>query len=186
MTKSISDEIKNDSNGKFGRVFVGVISVTTFALLIATAYFATSYERGDGLSNYEREAIAIVAQQNDITVDWNETVETFNNFTVESQREHIILFSLSIDSVHDLITDSQSVIEQWKEIEAPEKHVNSYEIGLDALMAMQDGLILFEEYFQNSLDTMVADQIRADDASAKLTHAKALWQAAAEAAAQEG
>lgn len=163
-----------------------VFSVATFGLLIATAYFATGYERGDNLSSYERDAIEVVAMQNAITGDWNETVEMFNGFNVESQREHIILFSLSLDSVHDLITDSQSVIERWKEIEPPEKHITSYEIALDALMAMQDGLILFEEYFQNSLDTMVADQIRADDASAKLTNAKELWRRAAEAAASEG
>ena len=53
-------------------------------------------------------------------------------------------------------------------------------------MATQDGLILFEEYFQNSVDTLVADQIRADAATAKLVYAAELWRAAAEVAAGEG
>jgi len=57
---------------------------------------------------------------------------------------------------------------------------------LDALRATQDGLILFDEYFQNAIDTLVADQIRSDEASVKLVHAQDLWSQAAAAAANEG
>ena len=85
-----------------------------------------------------------------------------------------------------MITDSQSVINRWNEIEAPDKHVNSYELGLEALMAMQDGLILFEEYFQSSIDTRIADQLQAGEASDQLLYAAELWRAAADMAALEG
>ena len=52
--------------------------------------------------------------------------------------------------------------------------------------AMQDGLILFEEYLQSSTDTRIADQLQAGEASDKLLYAAELWQAAADMAALEG
>ena len=36
----------------------------------------------------------------------------------------------------------------------------SHGIGLEALKATQDGLILFDIFFQSSIDTLVADQIQ--------------------------
>jgi hypothetical protein len=158
----------------------------TVALLVVTVFVATTFVGDRGFSEYETQAFEVVGMQNDITGRWNEMVDTFNSMDVTSQREHVILFSLSLDSIHDLITDSQAVINRWGEIDVPNQHLASYQLGLDALKATQDGLILFEDYFQNSLDTMVADQIRADDATAKLVHAAELWKAAADAAATEG
>ena len=52
--------------------------------------------------------------------------------------------------------------------------------------AMQDGLILFEEYLQSSIDTRIADQLQAGEASDKLLYAAELWRAAADMAALEG
>jgi hypothetical protein len=52
--------------------------------------------------------------------------------------------------------------------------------------AMQDGLILLEEYLQSSIDTRIADQLQAGEASDNLLHAAELWQAAADMAALEG
>lgn len=180
---------KRDRNGKFSRAFVLVMAGATGAMLIATAILLIAIGSGYGdaqLSEYEKQAIAVVAMQNEITGRWNRIVDLFNNSDVTSQRDHIVLFTASLDSVHDLITDSQAVIDEWTEIDAPGEHVSSYQLGLEALMAMQDGLILFEEYFQNSVDTLVADQIRADAATAKLVYAAELWRAAAEVAAGEG
>ncbi|MCZ6538596.1 MAG: hypothetical protein O6922_02065 [Chloroflexi bacterium] len=173
----------------FDRAFVLVMASATVTLLIAVAFVAIVFGRGGAgtqLSEYELQAIEVVSMQNEITVRWNQTVDMFNGSDVSSQLEHVILFTASLDSVHDLITDSQAVINRWTEIDVPDKHVSSYQLGLEALMATQDGLILFEEYFQDSVDTLVADQLRAGEASAKLVHAAQLWQAAAEVAAEEG
>jgi len=41
-------------------------------------------------------------------------------------------------------------------------------------------------FFQDSIDTLVADQIRSDEAAAKLVYARELWDRAAEVAATEG
>ena len=189
MTESMSEMKKRGASGMFGRVFLFAVAGATATLLIATTILAVSFGPGGsdtGLTEYENRAIEVVSMQNEITERWNETVDMFNGSHVTSQQEHIVLFTASLESVHDLITDSQAVINQWTEIDVPDKHVSSYQLGLLALMATQDGLILFEEYFQYSVDTLVADQIRADAAEAKLVYAAELWQAAAEVAANEG
>ncbi len=151
-----------------------------------TIFVAVTYLGVNDVSEYESQAIAVVTMQNEITSRWNQTVDEFNTADVISESDHIVLFSRSPDSVRGLITDSQSVINRWNEIEAPDKHVNSYELGLEALMAMQDGLILFEEYFQSSIDTRIADQLQAGEASDQLLYAAELWRAAADMAALEG
>lgn len=161
------------------------ISVLTFAMLIGGVYFATAFDRGDGLSTYEREAISVVAMQNDISQAWNETVDTFNAASVLSQNDHIVLYTASQISVRSLITDSQAVINRWNAIDVPEEHLASHDIGLEAMKTTQDGLILFDEFFQSSIDTLVADQIQSDRAAAKLVHARELWVQAAELAATE-
>jgi hypothetical protein len=138
------------------------------------------------VSEYESQAIAVVTMQNKITSRWNQTVDEFNATDVILQSDHIVLFSTSLDSARGLITDSQAVINRWNEIEASDKHVNSYELGLEALMATQDGLILIEEYFQSSIDTRIAGQLQAGEASDKLLYAAELWRAAADMAALEG
>lgn len=169
-----------------GRVFLFAIRSGIVAMLIATVFVAVFWNRGDQMSEYESQAIAVVAMQNDVTQRWNAFVDVFNASSVESQSEHVVLFTDSLDSVDVLITDSQAVINKWSELDVPDEHVNSYEVGFEALLAMQDGLILFAEYFQNSVDTLVSDQIRADDAAEKLVHASELWKTAAEIAATEG
>ncbi len=186
MTDAMSEKKKPESGDRFGRGFLLTVFSPTVALLIVALFVAVTYASSNGVSEYEKQAIEVVSMQNDITVRWNETVDAFNDTIVTSQGEHVTLFTLSLGSVHDLITDSQAVINRWQEIDVPDKHLSSYLLGLEALMAMQDGLILFEEYFQNSIDTMVADQIRAERAEAKLVHAAELWQAAADTAATEG
>ena len=176
------------ANGKFGRAFLYVVTGVTMVGLIATVFLATTFGSsgpGSELSEYEKQAIEVVSMQNEITLRWNQTVDMFNSSDVMSQQEHIVLFTNSLDSVHDLITDSQAVINQWTEIDVPDRHVSSYQLGLEALMATQDALILFEEHFQNSVDTLIADQMGADAASAKMVDASKLWQAAADMAATE-
>lgn len=179
-------EQKRDSNSLFGRAFLFAIGGATLALLIGTVFVAVVGSRSGGMTEYERQAIDVVSMQNDITVRWNETVDMFNASEVASEREHIVLFTSSLDSVGVLVTDSQAVINRWRDLDVPDSHVTSYQLGLEALLATQDGLILFEEYFQNSVDTLVSDQIQADYASEKLAHAAELWKAAAEIAATEG
>jgi hypothetical protein len=152
-------------------------SALTFAMLIGGVYFAVGYEKGDGLSTYEREAIAVVVMQNEITDGWNETVDAFNASTITSNADHIELYSMSQTSARTLITNSQAVINRWQAIDVPEAHV-AHGLGLEALKATQDGLTLFDVFFQNSLDTLVADQIRSDEAAAKLAHARDLWEQA--------
>ena len=186
MTQIIPETKQPESNSRFGRAFLLAAFSPTVALLVVTIFVAVTYLNSNGTSEYEKQAIEVVTMQNDITIRWNETVEAFNDTIVTSEGEHVTLFTLSVGSVHDLITDSQAVINRWNEIDVPDEHLSSYLLGLEALMAMQDGLILFEEYFQDSLDTLVADQIRAELAEAKLVHAAELWQAAADAAATEG
>ena len=186
MTDVISEKKMPGSSDRLGRAFLLAVFSPTVALLAVAIIVAVTYANNNSVSEYEKQAIEVVSMQNDITVRWNETVDTFNDTIVFSQGEHVTLFTLSLGSVHDLITDSQAVINRWKEIDVPDEHLSSYLLGLEALMAMQDGLILFEEYFQNSIDTLVADQIRAETAEAKLVHAAELWQAAADAAAIEG
>ena len=189
MTDPSRETEKRNTKSVLSRVNLASAAVATTALLIASVYlgvFIWSSGQGTTLSEYEKQAIDVVSMQNKITARWNQTVDAFNDSTVYTQEEHVVLFSTSLDSVHDLITDSQAVIDQWIEIDVPSEHASSYQLGLQALMAMQDGLILFGEYFQNSIDTLVSDQIRAEEASAKLVYAAELWQAAAEVAATEG
>ncbi len=193
MTQDITTNTGNDSimtneasTPRFGRKFLTVISTLMFAMLIGAIFVATSYEKGDGYSGYEREAIAVVSMQNEITSGWNEMVDTFNIATVLSEDDHVILYTVSQDAARVLISDSQAVINKWQAIDVPEEHVVSHGLGLDALRATQDGLILFDEFFHNAIDTLVADQIRSDEASVKLVHAQDLWSQAAAAAANEG
>jgi len=193
MTQDITTSLDHDSAGsnaesksRFGRAFLTVISTLMFGMLIGAIFMATSYEKGDGLSVYEREAIEVVAMQNDITDGWNQMVDQFNVATVASEADHVALYSTSQATARVLISDSQAVINRWMAIDVPEEHVVSHSIGLDALRTTQDGLILFDEFFQNAIDTLVADQIRSEEASSKLVHAQELWLKAAEAAAQEG
>lgn len=189
MTDLSSETEKQNTNSALSRASLASAATATAALLVASVYlafFIWSGGQSTTLTEYEKQAINVVSMQNEITVQWNQTVDAFNDSTVHTQDEHVVLFSTSLDSVHGLITDSQAVIDRWIEIEVPNEHASSYQLGLQALMATQDGLILFEEYFQNSIDTLVADQIRAEEASAKLVYAAELWQAAAEVAATEG
>ena len=186
MTEEITQPTVNKPTDRFGRLFLMTISVLTFAMLIGGVYFATGYEKGDGLSTYEREAIAVVQMQNEITDGWNQTVDAFNASTILSTDEHIIIYTTSQTSARALIADSQAVINRWRAIDVPEAHTASHGLGLEALKATQDGLILFDVFFQDSLDTLVADQIRSDEASRKLVQAKELWHQAAEVAASEG
>lgn len=186
MTQDIAEPTIEKSSGRFGRLFLMTISLLTFAMLISGVYFATSYDKGDGLTTYEREAIAVVVMQNGITEGWNQTVDMFNASSIGSQDDHIVLYTTSQIAVRTLITDSQSVISHWQAIDVPDEHLASHGIGLEALKATQDGLILFDVFFQNSIDTLVADQIRSDEAAAKLTQARELWQQAAAMAANEG
>jgi hypothetical protein len=91
MTQDITESIDSKRTDRFGRIFIMTISVLTFAMLIGGVYFATAFDRGDGLSTYEREDISVVAMQNDISQAWNETVDTFNAASVLSQNDHIVL-----------------------------------------------------------------------------------------------
>ncbi len=175
-----------ESKPRFGRAFLIVISTLMFGMLIGAIFMATSYEKGDGLSVYERQAIEVVAMQNEITDGWNTMVDEFNVATVASEDDHVVIYSTSQQTARVLISDSQAVINQWMAIDVPEEHAVSHSIGLDALRTTQDGLILFDEFFQNAIDTLVADQIRSEEASNKLVHAQELWLQAAEAAANEG
>lgn len=186
MTDVTVEQNNPESGDRFGRGVLLALLSPSVALLIVTIFVAVTYLAGNGISAYESQAIAVVNMQNEITSRWNQTVDDFNDTHVTSQPEHIALFSTSLDSVHGLITDSQAVINRWNEIDVPIAHENSYQLGLEALMAMQDGLILFEVYFQSSIDTRIADQLQAGEASAKLVYAAELWQAAAEMAAIEG
>jgi hypothetical protein len=193
MTQDITTTTTNDASStedvrspRFGRTFLTVISILMFAMLISSIFIATSYEKGDGLSAYEREAIAVVSMQNEITDGWNGMVDTFNTASVTSVDDHVVLYTLSQETARVLISDSQAVINRWQAIDVPEGHTVSHGLGLDALRTTQDGLILFDEFFQNAIDTLVADQIRSDEASVKLAQAQELWTQAAAAAASEG
>ncbi len=193
MTQDITISTDNEatvgnenSKPRFSRTFLTIISTLMFGMLIGSIFIATSYEKGDGLSVYEREAIAVIAMQNEITDGWNEMVDTFNASTIASEADHVVLYTLSQKSARALISDSQAVINRWSAIDVPEEHVVSHALGLEALRATQDGLILFDEFFQNAIDTLVADQIRSDEASSKLIYARELWAKAAAAAANEG
>ncbi len=176
----------SETSDRSGRGVLLALLSPSVALLIVTIFVAVTYLGVNDVSEYESQAIAVVTMQNEITSRWNQTVDEFNATDVISQSDHVVLFSTSLDSVRGLITDSQAVINRWNEIEAPDKHVNSYELGLEALMATQDGLILLEEYFQSSIDTRIAGQLQAGEASDKLLYAAELWRAAADMAALEG
>jgi hypothetical protein len=163
-----------------------VISIMTFGMLLGGLYFATVYEKGDGLSTYERDAIAVVAMQNSISQKWNEIVDAFETASIGSQADHVVLYSTNQIAIRAMIYDSQAVINRWRAIDVPEEHVVSHGIGLEALRATQDGLILFVIFFQSSIDTLVADQMQSDEAAAKLATARELWERAAAVAATEG
>ena len=186
MTDALPEKKNPESSGRSSRAFLLAVFSPIVALLVVTIIVAVTYVSSNSVSEYEKQAIEVISMQNAITEQWNQTVEMFNGSYVTSQREHVELFTASLIAVHDLITNSQAVINQWVEIDAPNKHLSSYQLGLQALMAMQDGLILFEVYFQNSIDTLVADQFLAHDASAKVVYAAELWQAAADEATKEG
>ncbi|MDA1283132.1 MAG: hypothetical protein O2921_11050 [Chloroflexi bacterium] len=193
MTQNIINPVQDDSsevtenkNARFGRTFLTILSTLMFGMLIGAIFVATSYEKGDGLSGYEREAISVVSMQNEITAGWNDMVDTLITASVTSQDDQVVLYSLSQQTARVLISDSQAVINRWSAIDVPPEHIVSHRLGLDALRATQDGLILFDEFFQNALDTLVADQIRSEEASEKLVHARDLWTQAAAAAASEG
>ena len=186
MTQYMAQPVTIKPAQRFGRTFLMTISILTFGMLLGGLYFATAYEKGDGLSTYERDAIAVVAMQNDISQEWNVIVETFDAASIGSQDDHVVLYSTSQTAIRTMISDSQAVINRWNAIDVPEEHVVSHGIGLEALKATQDGLILFDVFFQSAIDTLVADQIQSDEAAAKLASARELWKQAAAVAATEG
>jgi len=158
----------------------------TVAMLIVIGIVVVGNHNSGNLTQYESEALDVVYMQNEITDRWNETVEWFNQSHVTSDDEHIALYSKSVIAARSLAADSQAVIDRWQKIEVPEENMASHQLALEALMAHQDGLILFETFFQNALDTLVADQIQMLEAEAKLTRSMELWKQAEQAALAEG
>jgi len=158
----------------------------TVAMLIVIGIVVVGNHNSGNLTQYESEALDVVYMQNEITDRWNETVEWFNQSLVTSDDEHIALYSKSVIAARSLAADSQAVIDRWQKIEVPEENMASHQLALEALMAHQDGLILFETFFQNALDTLVADQIQMLEAEAKLTRSMELWKQAEQAALAEG
>ena len=155
-------------------------------MLIVIGIVVVGNHNSGNLTQYESEALDVVYMQNEITDRWNETVEWFNQSHVTSDDEHIALYSKSVIAARSLAADSQAVIDRWQKIEVPEENMASHQLALEALMAHQDGLILFETFFQNALDTLVADQIQMLEAEAKLTRSMELWKQAEQAALAEG
>ncbi len=158
----------------------------TVAMLIVIGIVVVGNHNSGNLTQYESEALDVVYMQNEITDRWNETVEWFNQSHVTSDDEHIALYSKSVIAARSLAADSQVVIDRWQKIEVPEENMASHQLALEALMAHQDGLILFETFFQNALDTLVADQIQMLEAEAKLTRSMELRKQAEQAALAEG
>jgi len=156
-----------------------------FGILIGAVFMAISYEQGDGLSGHEHDAISVVSVQNEITDGWNEMVDTFNTAKVTYEDDHVVLYMLSQPRARVLILDSQPVINRWQAIDVPEEHSVSHGFGLDTLGATQDGLILLDAFLLSALNTLVADQIRSDDASVNLTQIRDLCTQAVAAAASE-
>ena len=185
MTQYMAQPVVIKPVQRFSRTFLMAISIMTFGMLLGGLYFATVYEKGDGLSTYERDAIAVVVMQNSISEGWNEIVEAFETASIGSQDDHVVLYSTNQVAIRAMISDSQAVINRWNAIDVPEEHVVSHGIGLEALKATQDGFILFDIFFQSAIDTLVADQIQSDEAAAKLASARELWQQAAAVAATE-
>ena len=158
----------------------------TVAMLIVIGIVVVGNHNSGNLTQYESEALDVVYMQNEITDRWNETVEWFNQSLVTSDDEHIALYSKSVIAARSSAADSQAVIDRWQKIEVPEENMASHQLALEALMAHQDGLILFETFFQNDLGTLVADQIQMLEAEAKLTRSMELWKQAEQAALAEG
>lgn len=158
----------------------------TVAMLIVIGIVVVGNHNSSNITQYESEALDVVYMQNEITDRWNETVEWFNQSHVTSDDEHIALYSKSVIAARSLAADSQVVIDRWQKIEVPEENMASHQLALEALMAHQDGLILFETFFQNALDTLVADQIQMLEAEAKLTRSMELRKQAEQAALAEG
>lgn len=158
----------------------------TVAMLIVIGIVVVGNHNSGNLTQYESEALDVVYMQNEITDRWNETVEWFNQSHVTSDDEHIALYSKSVIAARSLAADSQAVIDRWQKIEVPEENMASHQLASEALMAHQDGLILFETFFQNALDTLVADQIQMLEAEAKLTRSMELRKQAEQAALAEG
>jgi hypothetical protein len=168
------------------RVLTSTAAAMTVAMLIVIGIVVVENHDSGNLTQYESEALDVVYMQNEITDRWNDTVEWFNQSHVTSDDEHIALYSKSVIAARSLAADSQAVIDRWQKIEVPEENVASHQLALEALMAHQDGLILFETFFQNALDTLVADQIQMLEAEAKLTRSMELWKQAEQAALAEG
>jgi len=168
------------------RVLTSTAAAMTVAMLIVIGIVVVGNHNSGNLTQYESEALDVVYMQNEITDRWNETVEWFNQSLVTSDDEHIALYSKSVIAARSLAADSQAVIDRWQKIEVPEENMASHQLALEALMAHQDGLILFETFFQNDLGTLVADQIQMLEAEAKLTRSMELWKQAEQAALAEG
>ena len=168
------------------RVLTSTAAAMTVAMLVVIGIVVIGHQSGGKLTQYESEALDVVYMQNEITDRWNDTVDWFNQSHVTSDDEHIALYSKSVIAARSLAADSQAVIDRWKKIDVPEQNIASHQLGLEALMAHQDGLILFESFFQNALDTLVADQIQMLEAEAKLTKSMELWKQAEQAALAEG
>ena len=168
------------------RVLTSTAAAMTVAMLIVIGIAVVGNHNSGNLTQYESEALDVVYMQNEITDRWNETVEWFNQSLVTSDDEHIALYSKSVIAARSSAADSQAVIDRWQKIEVPEENMASHQLALEALMAHQDGLILFETFFQNALGTLVADQIQMLEAEAKLTRSMELWKQAEQAALAEG
>jgi len=95
MTQYMAQPVIIKPAQRFSRAFLMTISILTFGMLLGGIYFATAYEEGDGLTTYEREAIAVVVMQNSISEGWNEIVDAFETDSIGSQDDHVVLYSTS-------------------------------------------------------------------------------------------
>ena len=131
---------------------------------------------GSALDEYEKQVQDIIVRHNVISGRWNEFLDEFNAAEVDPLPEFYERFGRASDFTSGLAVDSQSVIAEWKRIEAPPDFEEAHRLALRALRTTQDAFLAFEEYFRRTVEEGFPPEELRHEGRAKLEEVAGLWE----------
>ena len=125
---------------------------------------------------YQKQVREIIVRHNTISGRWNAFLDEFNAAEVEAIPEFYERFGKAADLTSGLAVDSQSVIAEWRIIEAPPDFEGAHRLALRALRTTQDAFLAFEEYFRRTVEEGFPPEELRHEGRAKLEEVAGLWE----------
>lgn len=124
---------------------------------------------------YEQQAREVIGRHSDLAAKWNEFVPRFNDTPEALPGAMEAVQAEGYALATSLVRDTQAVLTSWRRLSPPPGEVETHAKSLRALELTQDGYIDFEQFFKALADGQIAFAETAEDGSAKLAEAAALW-----------